>query len=49
MKELARDAFDVLDELKWIDDRSVHLVGHSMGGMMAMRMVCAYVITSDAS
>ncbi|ORX93554.1 alpha/beta-hydrolase [Basidiobolus meristosporus CBS 931.73] len=36
-KTLAQDALDLLSHLKW--DKEVHLVGLSLGGMIAQRMV----------
>jgi pimeloyl-ACP methyl ester carboxylesterase len=38
MKNLAGDVVDLLDKLKWTQDSSIHLVGHSMGGMMAQEI-----------
>ena len=39
MKDLATDTLEVLDHLGWKEDRSVHIVGHSMGGMIAQELV----------
>lgn len=39
MKDLASDVVDLLDKLEWTEDRSIHIVGHSMGGMMAQEIV----------
>ena len=39
MKDLATDTLEVLDYLGWKEDRSVHIVGHSMGGMIAQELV----------
>jgi len=35
---VAKDTLEVLDHLGWTEDKSVHLVGHSMGGMIAPEM-----------
>ena len=42
MKDLAADAFDLLNGLHWTEERSIHVVGHSMGGMEAqeLAMLC---------
>ena len=37
--EMAKDTFDLLDHLGWIGERSVHVIGISMGGMIAQEMV----------
>lgn len=39
MKDLAIDAKEVLDSLQWVQPKSVHVVGHSMGGMCAQELV----------
>jgi hypothetical protein len=39
MKDLAKDMIELLDKIEWVAPRSVHIVGHSMGGMMAQEMV----------
>ncbi|KAK0391610.1 hypothetical protein NLU13_1110 [Sarocladium strictum] len=39
--ELALDLIDVLDQVGWTDDRSVHLVGISLGGMIAQEIAHA--------
>ena len=39
--EMARDTFELLDHLGWIGERSVHLIGISMGGMIIQEMVRA--------
>lgn len=36
--EMARDTFELLDHLGWTDERSVHIIGISMGGMIAQEM-----------
>lgn len=41
MSELARDMMELLDKIEWVGDRSVHFVGHSMGGMMVQEIVCS--------
>ena len=37
--EMAKDAFELLDYIGWIGERSVHVIGISMGGMIAQEMV----------
>lgn len=37
--EMARDTFELLDHLGWTGERSVHVIGISMGGMIAQEMV----------
>ena len=37
--EMAKDAFELLDRLGWAGERSIHVVGISMGGMIAQEMV----------
>ena len=39
MKDMASDVVELLDKLEWTADKSVNLVGHSMGGMMAQEIV----------
>ena len=36
---MATDIVELLDKLEWTEDRSVNLVGHSMGGMMIQEIV----------
>jgi pimeloyl-ACP methyl ester carboxylesterase len=38
--QLAEDAADLLRHIKWTDN--IHLVGHSLGGMIAQELVLAY-------
>lgn len=38
--EMARDAWEVIDHVGWTAEKSVHVVGVSMGGMIAQEMVC---------
>lgn len=37
--EMARDALELLEHVGWIEDRSLHVVGISMGGMIAQELV----------
>lgn len=37
--EMAKDTFELLDHLGWIGERSTHIIGISMGGMIAQEMV----------
>ncbi len=39
--EMAKDTFELLDHLRWVGQRSVHVIGISMGGMIAQEMVHA--------
>lgn len=36
--EMARDALELLEHVGWIEDRSLHVVGISMGGMIAQEL-----------
>ena len=38
---MAKDAFDLLDQLQWTSKRQLHLIGVSMGGMIVQEMVRA--------
>ena len=45
--EMAKDVLELLDQLGWAAPRSLHVVGISMGGMIAQELVCgtcAYVM-----
>ena len=37
--EMAKDIVELLDHVGWTQDRSVHVVGISMGGMCAQELV----------
>lgn len=37
--EMARDVIELLDHVGWTEDRSVHVVGISMGGMISQELV----------
>ncbi|KAL8393196.1 hypothetical protein RB595_003119 [Gaeumannomyces hyphopodioides] len=39
--EMALDVLEVLDHAGWTADRSVHVVGVSMGGMISQELACA--------
>ena len=38
--EMAKDLVELLDHVGWTEKRSVHVVGISMGGMIAQELVC---------
>lgn len=38
--QLAKDTLELLDHLQWTEQRSLHVVGVSMGGMTAQELVC---------
>lgn len=38
--EMAKDIVDVLDHIGWIGKRDLHVIGISMGGMIAQELVC---------
>jgi hypothetical protein len=38
--EMAKDVIEVLDEVGWTGKRELHIIGISMGGMIAQEMVC---------
>lgn len=38
IKSMAEDALAVIDEVKWTEERSIHLAGISMGGMISQRI-----------
>ena len=37
--EMARDVVELLDHVGWTEPRSIHVVGISMGGMIAQELV----------
>jgi len=37
--EMAKDAFELLNHLGWTSKRQLHVIGISMGGMIAQEMV----------
>lgn len=37
--EMAKDAVELIDHLGWIDKRQLHVIGISMGGMIAQEVV----------
>lgn len=43
MKDMARDTVDLLRHIGWTEERSVNVIGHSMGGMIAIELVSILV------
>jgi pimeloyl-ACP methyl ester carboxylesterase len=41
---MAEDVIVLLDYLKWTEERSVHVVGISMGGMIAQGIIVVFQI-----
>ena len=39
--DMAQDVIELLDQVGWVDERSVNLVGISLGGMIAQEVACA--------
>jgi pimeloyl-ACP methyl ester carboxylesterase len=37
--EMARDIIEILDHVKWTGERSLHVIGVSMGGMVSQELV----------
>jgi pimeloyl-ACP methyl ester carboxylesterase len=37
--EMAKDVIEVIDHLGWTDNRQLHVIGISMGGMIAQEVV----------
>ena len=37
--DMAKDTFEVLNHLRWTSKRKLHVIGVSMGGMIAQEMV----------
>jgi pimeloyl-ACP methyl ester carboxylesterase len=40
--EMAKDLLELLDHLGWTEERQLHVVGVSMGGMIAQELVMPY-------
>ena len=38
--EMAKDVVELVDSLGWISHRQLHIIGVSMGGMIAQELVC---------
>ena len=45
--EMARDVIELLDHVGWTETRSVHVVGISMGGMIAQELVGLHELIVD--
>jgi pimeloyl-ACP methyl ester carboxylesterase len=41
---MAEDVIEVLDSLGWTGKRELHIVGVSLGGMIAQEMVCSLTV-----
>ena len=41
--EMARDVIDLLDQLEWTEQRQLHVIGVSMGGMIAQELVGGFL------
>lgn len=41
---MAEDVIVLLDYLKWTEERSIHVVGLSMGGMIAQGIIIVFQI-----
>jgi pimeloyl-ACP methyl ester carboxylesterase len=39
---MAKDVLEVLDHLGWTSERQLHILGVSMGGMIALEIVRSY-------
>lgn len=37
--EMAKDTMELLDQIGWTDERTVHIIGSSLGGMIAQELV----------
>jgi pimeloyl-ACP methyl ester carboxylesterase len=37
---MAKDLLEVLDHIGWTSERQLHILGVSMGGMIALEIVC---------
>ncbi|OAA62251.1 glycylpeptide N-tetradecanoyltransferase [Cordyceps fumosorosea ARSEF 2679] len=40
--EMAADVVEVLDQIGWTEPRSIHVIGMSLGGMIAQELACAH-------
>ena len=45
--EMAKDVVDVLDHIGWTAQRHLHVIGISMGGMIAQELVCDGKLTFE--
>jgi pimeloyl-ACP methyl ester carboxylesterase len=46
--EMAKDALDLLNFLRWDQDRSIHVFGVSLGGMISQELVSFFAIGTKA-
>lgn len=40
--EMAKDTLELLDQLGWTDERQLHIIGSSLGGMIAQELVISH-------
>lgn len=44
--DMAKDTLDVVNYLGWTSRRELHVIGVSMGGMIAQELVCRHALHS---
>lgn len=44
--EMAKDTLEVIDHVGWTKNRQLHVIGISMGGMIAQELVCSFNTSS---